>query len=414
MKHIATIAAALFLVVLLSFPDPALPQGNISLGRVQIHPEISYQGTWDDNIFLDHTDEESDYLHTLSPGLELEYRRDAENFLLADARVDIIRYSDFSENDYEEYTFGGQGLYTAPSGFFAEVRERFVDTEDPYSTLNNFQLGTPRVRRWYNTSGLTLGLDLGGPWTLETSYDNYHLEYDEFRDQWQDRSDHRFEVRSTYRVLPKTSLLLIYRLQDQSYPNQDDVDENNQGIDSNTSQDNQYHQVFTGLTFDPTAKITGELKLGASKKDYDNERNQNNVEFNEDIEWTAETNLVYLMSPKTRFRLELIRNTYESTDVEAASYTSTRFGLGGTQELFRRVSLNADLAYIYEDYETGAGFPSREDDVYVVSLGLNYQLRAWLGLGLGYVYENRSTSNDQFQEEEYTHNQVMWTITARF
>ncbi|MFW6055054.1 MAG: outer membrane beta-barrel protein [Thermodesulfobacteriota bacterium] len=414
MKSRAHPAAALFLAALLFVPVLARAQGNISLGRVQIHPLISYQGTWDDNIFLEHSNEESDYLHTLKTAIGLEYRRDDRNFLLADAGLDIIRYDRFSENDYEEYTFGGRGRYTAPSGFLIEVRERFVDTEDPYATLNNFQLGEPRVKRWNNTAGLSLGLEPGGPWTLRVGYDYFRLEYDEFRDQWQDRTDHRFEIRSSYRVLPKTSVLLVYRLQDQTYPNQDDPDDNNQGIDSQTSQDNQYHQVFTGLSFDPTAKISGEFKIGLSKKDYANDRDHNDQAFNDDLEWAAETELVYAMSPKTRFRGELIRSTFESTDPEAGSYTSTRFGLGLTKELGRRLTLTADAAYIYEDYDTGGGFPDREDDIYVLSLGLDYRFWKWLELGLGYVYEDRSTSSDAFRVEEYTHNQVIGSITARF
>ncbi len=407
------LVAIVFPCMFLILAGSAWGQGNIYMGRVHIQPSISYSLSWDDNIFLEHTSEENDWVQSIKPALELEYQRDADNYMKLFGSIDFNRYDDFSSNDYEEYELIGDGRYTAPSGLFVQVRDRYLETEDPYSTENNYRLGDPQVERWYNLGEVTLGYQPSDNWSIQFKYGNYRLEYNEFRDQWQDRDDNRFSIRGTCRVMPKTSVLLEYRLHEQDYPKQDNLNENNQGIDSDNNQDNTYHQIFTGLAFSPSAKINGEIKLGASKKDYDSHRNWNGQKYNDDWEWAAETMLLYNFSPKTKFLLELMRMTYESTDTEAGSYTSTRGGLGIRQTLWQKFELMADAAYTLEDYDTGAGFPSRDDDIYEFSTGLDYQIKEWLTTGLKYLYQDRSTDSF-YEDEEYIQNRITWTLRAEF
>jgi hypothetical protein len=399
------VIAAILLLVFFCMPPSIWAVGNIYLGRVHVQPGLSYSGIWDDNLFLESSDEESDYIHSIKPSLQLDYERDRNNYATLSSYVDILRYDEFSDNDYEEYSLEGEVRYTSPMGFFAQLNEDYLNTEDRYSSLNNYRLGEARVKRWLNTAGLTVGYEANG-WTAHLKYSNYLLRYDLFRDQWQDRTDHRFELKGTYRVLPKTSVLLMYRLQDQNYPNQEDTSDNNKVIDSDTSQDNVYHQVFTGLAFSPSAKINGEIRVGAGRKDYENDENWNGQDYNDDWKLNAETKVIYNYSPKTKFRLQLYRNELESTEPEAASFTRTQFGLGATQTFFRKFTFDIELAYLMEDYDTGAGFPSRDDDIYDLNLGLDYQIQEWLSTGVKYKYLDRSTSNDVYEDEEYTDNRI--------
>ncbi len=398
-------------LIFLFLPALSWAQGNIYLGRVHIQPEVTYSASWEDNIFLEHRSEENDFIQSIKPALGLEYVRDEDNYLRLGSSVEIFQYEEFKDNDYKEYEILGEGRYTSPSGFFVQARDRYLDTEDRYSTENNYRLGEAQVERWLNLAQLAVGYEANN-WTAQIRYLNYILEYDEFRDEWQDRDDDRFEIRGTYRILPKTSILFMYRLEQQEYSNQDNPTENSLGIDSDTSQDNDYHQIFAGLEFSPTAKINGEIKIGAGRKDYDNHRNWNGQKYNDDWEFAAETQIRYNYSPKTTFRLELLSRTHESTDIEAASYTRTRIGLGMSQNFWQKFVFDTDLAYELEDYETGRGLPSREDDIIDLRFNLAYQIQEWLSSGLEYRYLDRTTSDSYYDDEEYTNNRFTWYIRA--
>lgn len=400
------------LLAVLAFGGPAWAQGNIYLGNVHVMPSLEYEIEHNDNIFLDHRDEESDVLHTVTPGLQLEYQRGEGRYASLSYETDIVRYSDFGSNDYEEHRLQGELEYASPSGWYARFEDRFVDTEDPYSTINNFQLGVPRIKRWTNQGTLRLGYELPSRFSVHASYQSFIAQYDAFRDQWRDRMDHVYEGRIMYRFWPKTSTFLMYRLSDINYPNQDDADDNSLGIDSRTSQENLYHQVFAGLYFSPAAKLKGELKVGVGRKDYDNARNWQGVAYNDSWEPSIEVELNYLMSEKTEFDFTLLRSTYESVDVETSSYTRNAAYITWYQQLIGNFSLQAEIGYALEDYETRSGLSDRDDDIYELGGKITYAIRDWLKTSLGYRYVERDTSDDLYRNEEYENNLFMWSIKA--
>jgi hypothetical protein len=411
MKHISWIAG---LCLLLFCAGPALAQGNLYLGNVHIMPSLSYQAEYNDNIYLSHSNETEDTIHTVTPGLQMEYRKGEERYLRAGYELDVVRYSDESDNDYEEHRADLQARYATPAGWYFGIEDHFVDTEDPYSTANNYQLGTPQVKRWTNTGRATLGYRFAERLEAHVAYVNYLKKYDAFRDQWRDRGDHIYEGRIMYRFWPKTSLFGLYRVQDINYPNQESTSDNDLGIDSDTSQDNLYHQAFLGVYFSPAAKINGEFKIGAGKKDYENSKNWYGNTYEDDWKLNAEADLEYLFSEKTRFDLNLLRAQYESVEPESTSYTQNRIRLGAEQEVLQRVTLRGEAGYTLWDYETASGEPSRDDDTYSAGAGISYKLLDWLKTGVEYDYEGRFTSNSAYRDEEYVDNRVMWTLTAHY
>ena len=411
MRHLFWIAC-LFLMFFCA--SPALAQGNIYLGNVHLMPGISYEAEYHDNIFLSHTNETEDTIHTVTPEIQLEYRKGEQRFIRAGYEVDIVRYNDKSDNNYEEHRADLEARYSNPKGWYLRLENSFVDTEDPYSTANNYELGTTQVQRWTNTGTATLGYQLADKLRAHAAYSSYLKKYDAFTDQWRDREDHIYEGRIMYRFWPKTSVFTMYRLQDINYPNQEDTSDNDLGIDSDTSQDNLYHQAFAGLYFSPAAKINGEFKIGAGKKNYENEENWNGNSYKEDWELNAEANLDYRYSEKTRFDLRLLRSAYESAEAESSSYTLNRIRLGAEQDLGQRFTLRCQAGYTFWDYETASDEPSREDETYSASAGLVYNLLDWLDTGVAYTYEGRFTSDSAYRDNEYVSNRVAWHLRAHY
>lgn len=411
MRHLCWIA---FLCLSVLCARSVLAQGNIYLGNVHVMPNISYKAEYNDNIYLSHTNETEDLIHTVTPGIQLEYRKGEQRYIRTGYEVGIVRYNDESDNKYEEHRANLETRYSTPSGWYLGLDDTFVDTEDPYSTVNNYQLGTPRIKRWTNTGRALLGYEFTDKLRSHVAYSNYLKHYDAFRDQWRDRKDHRYEARVMYRFWPKTSFFTLYRLQDINYPDQEDTSDNDKGIDSETSQDNLYHQAFVGLYFSPAAKINGEFKIGAGKKDYENDKNWNGLSYNDDWQLNAEAKLDYLYSEKTRFDVRLLRSAYESVESEATSYTLNRIRIGAEQDLGKRFTLRCEAGYALWDYETAYDKPDRDDDTYSASAGLDYHLLDWLDTGVAYKYEGRFTSDSAYRDNEYVNNRVVWQLRAHY
>ncbi|MFO7876507.1 MAG: outer membrane beta-barrel protein, partial [Desulfovermiculus sp.] len=173
-----------------------------------------------------------------------------------------------------------------------------------------------------------------------------------------------------------------------------------------------YHQIFTGLYFSPAAKLKGEIKVGVGRKDYNNERNWQDVAYDEAWEPSLEVELNYLMSEKTEFDLTLLRSTYESVDIDTSSYSRNAAYFTWHQKLIGSFSFQADIGYALEDYETRAGLADRDDDIYELGGKITYAIRDWLHTSLSYRYEERDTSDELFRNEDYVNNLFMWSIKA--
>ena len=412
MKHVSWLSG--LCLILCCATSLAFAQGNLYVGNVHLMPSLGYQAEYSTNIFLSHTDETEDIIHTVSPGIHMEYDKGQDRFLRGGYEVDFVRYSEESDNNYEEHRADLEARYSTPAGWYIGLEDSFVDTEDPYSTGNNYQLGTPQVKRWTNTWRTPLGYRFAERLESHFVYVNYLKKYDAFRDQWLDRHDHIYEGRVMYRFWPKTSLFVLYRLQDINYPNQKDASDNELGIDSGSSQDNLYHQPFLGLYFSPAAKIKGEFKVGLGKKDYKNNKNWFGNSYNDDWDLNTEAEIDYLFSEKTRFDLYLLRAQYESVEPESTSFTQTRIRLGAEQEMSPRYNLRCKAGYILWDFDTVSNKASRNDDTFSVGAGMFYEPYDWMETGIEYNYEGRFTSNSAYRDHEYVDNRIKWIITAHY
>jgi len=94
-----------------------------------------------------------------------------------------VRYSDESDNKYEENLANFEARYSSFAGWYVGLEDTFVNTEDPYSTEHNYKLGTHRVRRWTNTGRALLGYEFTNKLKAQVAYSNYLKSYEELRDQ---------------------------------------------------------------------------------------------------------------------------------------------------------------------------------------------------------------------------------------
>lgn len=388
-----------------------MAKGNIHFGKLKVIPGLNYKLENNDNIFLDPAGEKDDFISTISPSLSLDFTQDQKNYIKLGYNVDVVRYHDFSDTNYEKHSLTGRARYTSPVGWYANAWNYFVDTEDPYGSLNDYNIGE-QTARWNNTFRFRTGYRLADKTRMEFSYRNFVQNYDAFADEWQNKLGHEPGLAFFYKFWPKTSALFEYRYQLREYTEQQDLADNDKGIDSNTAQDFSYHKFYVGLQWDATAKINGNLKLGYGLKDYDNSTNWLGEDYDDNSTWIAETRLSYQLAPKTRLTSELLREVRDSSSNDGSTeYENTRLGIGVKQTLLRRFTLKANASYTAKDYDADRFGNSREDDQYRAKLGCDYKIQDWLTAGVAYTYEDRQSN---FADEEYTNNIIGFHIGGEY
>lgn len=407
-------AQFLIIIAILLLPLNAFAEGNIRIGRIQIHPGLGYELTHDSNIFKESEGERADFIHTLRPGVLAKYQGDGDNVLMASYDLGVIRYAEYTDNDYIEHNAMISGLYRTPMGFYGRFDNAFAHTADPLGSSNSYRENDPKVRRWVNEGVLGLGYERNRL-RVEANYGNHYERYLENEDSWQNRNDHQYGLLGYYRILPRTSLLAQYRLTDINYTNQNNGD-NSRGIDGDTSQDALFHQFFVGLNFDPTGKVNGELKLGIGHKDYANDEDWSGEEYEDVTTWLAETDLDWTMSAKTKFNVKFSRSLRDSTESYATRFTTTAVALGVRHTFFEQFTAYASTGYSLDEYDnTSSTLDSRNDKTFTAATGIEYQfknwIKDWLTIGLGYSFENRASN---FDDEEFKDHRTTLNFLAAF
>ncbi len=413
------LVVALFLgFCLFVLPAHAFGQMNIGgdtlkFGKFTLSPTLSYSSEWNDNIFLDPDNETEDWVHTLNLSVNARFGLEPLRTRHLEFGFDTSYFS-FGTGDGEDYN--SFDLY---GRFFKELNNRvslrmndaFRYTEDQYGSEEEFNLGE-QTKRWNNTFSAGLEYRFYDRFRLAFSYGNFIERFRSDGDEWQDKTEHLPAVTWYYRFLPKTSVLLEYRVAFRMYPEQNDgfILNGNQ-IDSGNSQDYMDHHLLTGLHWDATAKLSGDLKIGLGYQDYENSRDWNGEEYEEDATWVADVLLAYALRPKTTLNFGLQRRQYASTYDQATQYTFSAVRLGLIQELGQLWRLNLSGEYADYEYEVYQGVRSRDDDRLQGQIRLSRPVWKFLQASLGYSYLNR---NSDIAEYDYENNIVEFQVSARF
>ena len=394
----ACILLSLFL--LLAWTTSACAQDNLRFGTLG----LEYSGEFNDNIFSDPDNEESDYIHTITPSIKLVFPgTNPGNYIKANYSVGIVRYNDFSDTDYEDHRFFAGFGYRSPAGIYVMADDSFQNTADPYGSENTYNDGD-QTERWNNAINMTAGYDFGDIYTVEAFARNFVERYDLKADQYQDRTRITLGGLFLYR-LNKMQLLGELRRAAVAF------DEQNDGIggwDDNNSQDHALTEALFGLRFQPGGKIVGDAKLGYQTVSFENDEDKNGNKYNDDATIIVEADLNYFLSERTSFNIFGGRNRNTSVtagdiDDASSSYINTYWGVGFTQKMMNKISFKAEFERNLEDYlDVSAG---NDDKLLIANTlrgGVDYDINNWLDVGLTLSYKDKKSDTSQYEDEEYT------------
>jgi len=412
-SFVGMIALGLLLFFFLE-SGPAFARGNLRIGRLKVTTGLEYKLEYNDNIFSEQTNEEDDVIHTVTPAISFDYEGTPGNFFSVGYNVDLVAYSEFTDNNYQAHRPHVTLGLKIPAGFYLKAGDSFVQTADPYGTSTQYGRGS-KTKRYDNTADFVMGYEFFGRFGVEAMYRHYLIRYDLIEDMWQDRTDNRYGGSVFYKLTTKTSVFLQYRRTLAEY------DEQNNGVidgirntpwSSSSSQDYNLNDYFLGARFEPGGKLSGEIKLGYGDKNFDNMLDIDGIPYEDIDSWIAETSLDWQAGQRTLWTLGFKRSHEPSPDADASSYIDTIARLALRQGLANRLTVKLGFEFNKNDYQHEApGLPEKDFDIYTVTAGIDWAIKPWLTTGLSYEYKSKNAGNVRYQSSEYDSNRALLFIS---
>ncbi|WP_312937442.1 outer membrane beta-barrel protein [Stutzerimonas nitrititolerans] len=359
---------------------------------LEFTPSLKVSESYDDNFREVEDNEESSWVTRISPTLALTaYGRKSEYVLSYTADSDIF-HSSHKDNNTDHHL-------TADAGFRFDARNALVVNAGYHKVEETTSATAGTQGDKYNTR------NIGGVYTygaqtamfqVDFGADYKELRYDNTARRGNgDRLNSEKErdataLRSTlyYRVAPKTRALFEVRHTDYSYVSEKNLDATNLAF-------------LTGLTWEATAKTTGTVKIGREKKSFDRNVNddQSNGMWEAGITWQPRTYSTFNL----RARRALDEGENGASAIEATSTT-----LDWKHYWLDRVYSTASYTRSEQDY-VDDNINNRLDKTDIFGLGLNYEMRRWLDIGVGYKY---AENDSNVRNESYERNIYSISITA--
>ena len=382
--------------------------GNIKFGNLSIVPGFTLQGIHDDNIYLGNGKDSaglaekkvSDWITHAKPSLLLNYLMPERGYVNLGYQGDFAFYDENDSNNWKSQMGNFEVNYLAPGGLIFGINELYTRAEDPFGGADQYNVG--RIsKRWTNDVKTKLGYAITSNFRSILYYNNFKQQYNDIQDYTQDYTENEYGIGVETRFLPKTWGFLRYYYGQRKYNTLapgETTDEFNTDL--------KWNKVSAGLTWDPEAKLSGELNVGYQWLTYDHERTDTGILRENKNTWVAATSIFFKATETTTLAMTLsraIRNTASDTNEQ---FIDTGIGITLQQKLFTKFLLNAGLNYSKNEYNLPVG-NERSDNNYKGNIGLDYNIQEWLSVGVAYNY-NRKDSN--IEASEFVDNQFMASL----
>jgi hypothetical protein len=379
--------------------------GKIHIGELKLIPRLLVQEVYDDNIFLGSGEntpvekEESDWITHVGPGLLFDYSFGPRGGFKAGYQANLAYYQDNDRNDWQTHRGLADLNYRSPGGLIVRAINVYTDSEDPYSSENEYRLGD-QIERWHNDLKTQVGFDFSDRFRMLTYYNYYEQEYDNREDFSQDYDSHEFGLGAQMSLMPKTWGFIRYHYGERDYTSHEG------GVTSATDSDFSWNRVNAGLTWDPGAKLSGELNFGYQWKDYDNRNDPQGFVYDDRNTWIASTFIAYRPALTRALSLSVVRALREVGSDTDEYFEDTGVGVGLEQMLLDNLTLSLAGIYSEHDYNIFQD-EKRKDDNYKFNVGLEYRLKDWVRAGVSYNYWRKDSDLSRF---DFTDNRFIGTL----
>lgn len=366
----------------------ALDPQSVKLGDgLTFTPTLLVSERYEDNFRAVNENEESSWVTSITPTFLLGAEGRKSAYQLQYSVVNDVFHSSHDDDNADHhltgdaaYEFNSRNRLKLNAGYH-RVEETAAQSTQTRRAQENDKYTTANVGGVYSFGAQTARtqLDLGANYQ-ELRYQNSNgLNADKERDTT------ALSGTVYYRIAPKTRALVEARHTDYDYVTNDRLNSYNVAL-------------LTGLTWDATAKTTGTVKFGAERKKFDT----STIDDNSGSMW--EVGVKWMPRTYSTFNLQT-RRALDEGDDGASAIQSQSTTLSWKHEWLDRLSSDVSFSYTdneYQDYE-------RDDQLSVFGVGLNYEMRRWLDIGIGYKYAENDSSIDF---ESYERNIYSISFTA--
>ena len=402
----------IFLILLIN-PIVAMAQGNMRLGRVEVHPGLSFGIEYDDNIFheADTTfasggseGKSDDFIFITSPSINFKLDRKPGEFFGFDLNyvgtdesfLDLTDEDTFKHDLFGFFNFGGPGGRSD-----LNLGGRFYDTKDPSSSefaSNNNPRSSRNLFRVFADA----------KWTVSPLfYTDYHASID--------RNEYELEALNTedtdiwnfggsifWRYTKLTSFGVKYNFRLTDYHEV-----------STTNFDSHDNRFSLAVKWEPKAIISGDIAVGYVDRGFDGIVGQDRSDFVMDL------GLHYKPTKRTSVSLLGQRTVEDSSFGSIQTVLIHRTELIVLQHIWKKFKGEVKFWYENVDYEEDApdssqvGSPShvRVDDKVFASYYLIYDIQDWLNAKLGFSYRENFSN---FDAKEFVNKTASFSVNATF
>ena len=384
-----------------------IPEDGLLVGPIRLHPFMGVAEMYTDNVLRTNANRKSDFSTTLGPGIQARLPFAGRHDFVVDYRTNIQYYQRTPSNDVQDQTASGRFRFDFPGGLKLDLEGEHKLGHDPRGSAVDTQ--ALDVNKWTTNSFLGQaeyrGAQAGVRLNLQsTRWGFINNGQGIFRDRLSNYAGMTFFADLT----GKTSALV-------------NVGVNQEIYDENKNLDNSIYAISGGGTWNVTGLTFAQILVGYQHLKFTHAQvNQPGPvlsQFQRDKDSYSNLfvmgNLNWKATPLLTINLQPYRTFQPTAFVGSLFFVATGANLSARHELTDRTALTLNLG-IEEDKFTsssGTGGTDRTDTLKNVAVGLNYRAVKWVGVSVQYMFEDRTSTQDQFK---YNANTVMVSAQILF
>ncbi len=418
----AKIFSGIFLLVIL-----LLAEGAYGQYQFQWNVDMALQEQYDDNVNLSATNEEEDYITTITPGgrLSLESKTGALNL---DYRLNSVFYASDNDRNYLGHLASLDANQTLWRHFTLRLSDRFVRsdeqreeriTEDAVGPTE-YYAGTRTERSVYirNTTSASIELSYGKDDLVRLGYENTLYQNEE--EIIEDSYSHVYTLHLDHWFGPKYGLTIDLGYQMSLFETASDFDGQDAGLtltkrfESRTSafitgsfsnrtfeEENDYRTYSGSIGMDHALRqnLSGRIRAGYFYQDPERGNDEDGIDGE-----------LSLISRWIRMQGSLfLRGGYEESFIDAENLGFAKFWSAGGNlryQATRRISLGIEGSFRADDFSTG-----RKQDTWNGRADLAITLFEWLTASLDFLHQERNADEDRL---DYTDNRLTLRLIATY
>jgi len=371
---------------------PVLAGEGLRAGPFRVHPFLGVAETYTDNAFRSNSNRQSDFIHTVAPGVQVQLPFAGSHQLMFDYRASQWWSQRFSQNNVLRQDVTGQLAFDFPGGLALQLQGGYTSGFDVRGSAVDVQAREPT--KWTNKTFVgeaeIIGSQLGVRVRSRVTDWNFTNNNQGPR---RDRIDTRMDLTVFGAIGPKTFALLNSGVTRQVY-------------DQNTQLDSLNFRVSSGLRWRATGKTTGEIQVGYEFLNFDRApmtqsagsllssggNSRQNLRITGNVDWNA--------TGRSTIRLRPFRVIRQSGVFNTSTFTQTGVGLTARHAMGIRTTINGNFRFSNDAFKSDEGTQtsrSRTDNRLQGSIGITYRAVRWLGITGEYQYQQRHSTLDQFE-----------------